>query len=552
MQRNRSGCLIWVSLLALAGFVIYLFRAELFFGRDLLVSLITRQPVETLPELPDAMRKTLFLAENTLAVFFLFFLIWYWTGAAAFPVRDNFQVWQIIQQIFSSLTKRAAPFLMVREGVLVGEVGRSSANAMIVDLESVVVLERQGMELALQSAISAENPEGFPRRTMARVVGPGLHLLRGGERLRDVMSLRMQVRKQENVHAQTLEGIELRTDVSAVFSLGQPPDIVQVAYVGDPEPYNLRVLQIDPETRQVLSIRDELDDQDKMEIHQSAQDFLYYLEPNSKLEIQQKNREAPPFFIEEDRIVAAAYSQARDVSSGQPESRWADLPAMVAADIFRDMISRYTLDDLYLPDNPDRFPLQEEIKPVFARRIRWMGVMAYQIIQRNNEESPRVGERVLHKDYRIAAVKSLRGAKMLRERGIKVIHAGFSELVPTDPHVNRQRVENWRARWQKEADLIRAEMEREVMRIKNHARAEKQREMIETLSSLFKSSAYSEEALSLRIFQALENAASDPYTRQLLSKEALNLLSSLEIWLAPEEKDHPGLLDSGGEEKVEK
>ena len=108
--------------------------------------------------------------------------------------------------------------------------------------------------------------------------------------------------------------------------------------------------------------------------------------------------------------------------------------------------------------------------------------------------------------------------------------------------MKQQRLEYWRARWQQQADLIRADLDLEVMRLRNRARAEKQREMSDTLSEILQSSNFSEEALTLRIFQVLEDAASDPNTRQFLPKDTINFLRSLRLWLLPDENVRPAML----------
>lgn len=531
MRKNRSGCLRWVMIAAAGGALVFIFRYELQLGLSLIRSLISGQPVEGIPDLVTSMKITIFITENILAAIFLVILVLYWVASSAFPVNDDHQVSMIVRRMIKSALGRVSPLLIVREGVLVGEVGRS--GAILIDLSSAVVIERQS-------------------NGTTRIGQPGLVFLRRGERVRDVVSLRKHIRTLEDVRGQTSEGIELSTNTSVAFTLGQPPDVIHVAYLGDENADNLQVLQVDPRTHKIIAIRDELDLADKEEIHNYANRFLYYLEPNSQFEVGEKTREFPPYQIDDQRIYSAVYSVARDVSGSQVSSRWMDMPAMVAAETYRNMISRYTLDDLYNPDDPDSFLLQDEIRPEFEWRVRSLGLLAYQFVQRNDGTPPQVNQRITHKDFRIAAVQELRGAKVLRERGIKVIKAGFSELRPTDPQVSQQWIENWQARWQKEADFIRADMDLEVMRIRNQAKAEKQREMIEQLSSLMKSSAFSEEALSLRIFQVLEDMASDPATRQYLPKDAFGLLKSLRLDLAVEKQPASKLLDRGAAEEEAK
>jgi hypothetical protein len=169
--------------------------------------------------------------------------------------------------------------------------------------------------------------------------------------------------------------------------------------------------------------------------------------------------------------------------------------------------------------------------------------MSYQFVHRLDGQLPAEGQRVDNRHFRIAPVQELRASKVLRDRGIKVLHAGFSELMPTDPKIRQQRLDNWRARWQKEADLIQADLDLEAVRIKNHARAEKQREIINTLSMIIHTTTYPEEALTLRVFQALEDIASEPPTRQLLPADTIRALKSLRLWLLSDDQARPVLLE---------
>ena len=364
--------------------------------------------------------------------------------------------------------------LIVREGERQNDVVLRGGGVALVDLDSAVVIERQRDHLRRWSAeAEGQSPTIGTMPFMCRVCGPGLVFLRRGERLRGIVSLRKQFRMLQKTLGQTSDGIEVSTTVFTIFSLGQPANVVQVAYTGEPAAENLRVIQIDAKSHKIKSIRDELDEQDKEEIHRFAQGFIYYVEPNSPLELRDKVSEAPPFLMDEQRILSAVYSRARNVSDGQPDSSWSDLPVMVATETFRNMISRVPYDALYFPEDPAKFPLQNEIKPAFLRQVRFMGVMSYQFLQRVNGEAPEVDQRVDHRQFRISSVQDLKGSKILRDHGIKIIHTGFSELVPTDPQVKQQRLEFWRARWQQQADIIRADLDLEVMRLRNRARAEK-------------------------------------------------------------------------------
>jgi hypothetical protein len=357
------------------------------------------------------------------------------------------------------------------------------------------------------------------------------------------VDLRKQFRINLGVRGYTSDGIEVKTHVFAIFTLGYPATVLKVAYYGGKEAQDLRVLQVDDDSQTIKSISDELDVQDKEEIHRYAQRYLAGNEPSISLERTETGDDTPPFPVNEERVFAAIHSRARDVADEKKRDTWADVPAQVATEVFRDMISQVKYDDIFLPNDPVNFPLVSQIKPAFARSVRYLGVMSYQFLQRRDGADPVEGERIEARQYRVSPVQKLSGSKVLRDRGIKIIHAGFAELKPADSAIKQQRLDNWRARWQRDSDLIKADSDLEIMRMRNKARADRQREMIANLSTIVQSTEYSEEALTLRIFQALEDVATDPYTRQLLPRDTINMLRSLRLWLLPDEHVRQAFLD---------
>jgi hypothetical protein len=50
---------------------------------------------------------------------------------------------------------------------------------------------------------------------------------------------------------------------------------------------------------------------------------------------------------------------------------------------------------------------------------------------------------------------------------------------------------------------------------------------------------HSEEIVALRILQALESAASDPHTQQLLPSDTIALMRTIRDWLLPGESRFP-------------
>lgn len=542
--RRNSGC--WLALVkaALILAILFLFRYEISLLWRLLLAapkLLRDQPVANLPPADDLLFQVLFIAFNLAGALLFSLLVVYLIGGAVLPVRNAAERWEAMRLFTRFVAGRRTPLLRVREGQLLRESllwQKVGGGAAIVDLSSAIVLERQ-TSTPLAPAAPVKPPTSAGQgRPIVRVGSPGLNFIRRNEKLRGVVSLRNQVRVNPGVLAYTSDGIEVKTNVVAVFSLGQPPQIIKVAYVGLPKPENLRVLNVDPKTRKIKSFSDELDEVDRQEIHRFATKYLSRHPSSAILEPLEQVCEHPPYPIDEKRIFAAVYSQARHATESKLDD-WTSLPALVATEIFHDMIALYSYDSLYLPDDPSRFPLQTDFKPAFARKVRYQGVISYQFVHRRDGQLPAEGQRLDQSRFYISPVQDLRTPKVLRDRGIKVLHAGFSELVPTDPQIKQQRLENWRARWQKEADLIKADLDLEAVRIKNRARAEKQREMINRLSTILNTSAYPEEALTLRIFQALEDIAADPSTRQLLPIDTIQVMKSLRMWLLPAGEEPP-------------
>ncbi|RPI29930.1 MAG: hypothetical protein EHM70_15170, partial [Chloroflexota bacterium] len=478
----------------------------------------------------------------------LFVFLLYLSAQFVLPVRNAAERSLVFQRIIDYLTGFHGPAVFIQEGKQIStpeEMRRILPGVAFVDASSAIVLEKQLMPVGLQPLerprISetdvAFTPVGESKANspLVRVKGPGLVFINMNERIRGVVDLRRQFRINLDVKGQTCDGIEVKTNVWVNFSLSQPPEVLKVAYTGE-RPEDIHVVlteqKIIPDpgaergyraVQVIKKFSDELDDIDKNEIHRFAQHFMVSKEPSAEIKTEGKRREYPPYSIDPRRIFAAVYSQARNVKEDRIVE-WSELPAMVATETFRNRISRVAYDSLYMPDDPKAFPLIESFKPSFSIAVRNQGVLSFQFLHRWDEALPGVGQALEQSEFRFAPVQELRQPKVLRERGIKVLFCGFSQLKPTNPAVIQRRLETWRARWQRETEVTRAYHDLEVMRIRNRARAQAQREMILTLSQIFEMSPHSEEAMAMRIFQALENAAADPATRQLLPRDTIQLL----------------------------
>ncbi len=431
------------------------------------------------------------------------------------------------------------PVIFVKEGSIAGlqvKPEKVSGGVAIVDLDSAIVLERSWHSLSLGVGGSLDTSRSAARsQHPGRVGGPGVVFIGLNERLRGLVSLRKQFRINLNVRAYTNDGIEIQNHVFAIFTLGQAPTVYKVAYMGEMLPENIRVIQIDESTKKVKAITDDLDEIDRVEVHQFAQVFLTSREVTASLEPNEKGKEYPPYVIDEQRILNAVYSQARRVGDSTLD-QWTDLPAFVATEVYRNLISQVAYDDIYMPKDAQRFPLQQDIKPRFARMVKSLGAMSFEFIHRLDDMPIEIGQKVDNRFFRMSTVRPFHSSKVLRDRGIKVIHAGFTDLNPTDPIIRRQRLENWRAHWQQQTDTIRAEHDREAAQILGRARAEKQKDIIATLSGILQSPEYSEEVLVLHIFQALEDFTTDPAARKILPRDSINLLRNLQMFLLPDDR----------------
>ncbi len=539
-QRPGCGKLLFRGLLLFV--VLFLFRYELGFLFDGLVSLYQMgrgRPATSLPPVDILLPHLLFLGTVLLGILGIVALVAFLAGRSLLPVASPSEQLDATRHFLSGLFHGEGPMRRVREGALVSEPGEyyeetvkkmRGGSVLIVDANSAVVLEGS----AARSALRRRKP-GSPRYPLSRVGWPGLVFIKPGEHYRGAVNLRRQFRINLNVLSHTSDGIEMKCHVFSLFSLSQPPAILKVAYCGAVEPASLRVLGINPETRRIQSITDDLDDADKAEIHRFAQSFIDVWNPLAPLEMDPASSDQPPYPIDEQRIFGAVYSQARHVKEGHVDT-WSDLPAQVATEIFRNMISIAGYDALYGLEDGSGYVLQTEFKPAFGRRMRTLGVASYQFVYRQDGACPAKDQRVDNRSFYIGPVQELHTSKVLRDAGIKVITAGFSEPSPVDAKIKQQRLDNWRARWQREADIARAGLDLQIEVIRSQAKLDKQHEMITSLIDIIKNTSYSEEALTLHVFQALEDVAADPATRSLMPADTVHLLDGLRAVMLQNER----------------
>ena len=527
-------------------------------------------------------------------LFVISFVLWLALCAQfILPVKTSSERWKAINRLFTYLIGRHGPIVHIKEGEIVsrpGELRRHGPGVLLVDLSSAVVLEKQEVPYRLFLRVVLRSIQGIsqlirPTRTklskpQARIEGGGLVFIdqdrfpkypRYTEIIRGVVDLRPQIRFQRNVHAHTADGIEIEADIFVLSTLGQKPDVFKVCYSdpksseskdnkgidkGEPKTSyiprseDLRVIQLEEKTIKVIKgFSDELDQEDKVEIQRFVQTYKNTSEEQSQDKAQAAKLDYLPFRFDKERIFAAVYLQAQDLAQGHLIP-WPDFSPRVAEEVFRDMLSKWKYDDLYLPENLNRFPLQDEFKPRFIHTVRNLGVMSYQFVKRKDGKPQEIGQVWDESQLDLFPVQDLHCSKVLRDRGVKVIAVGFRGMKFNDV-VHQQRLETWRAPWEQKAAKRKGERDREALIQRGKIRAKAQREMIQQLAQTLRSGLYSQEAVAVRVFQVLEEAAADPETRKFLPRDTINMLWSLRQWLlsnGEEPPDHPerGLPSSRG------
>lgn len=484
------------------------------------------------------------LGFNIILGFGLVFLLWLVLISlqALLPVNSPLDVYRTAFHLVLHLFRLHGQAVFIKDGKKLAtptELEKEGSGVVVVDFNSAVVLEEQVPKPSLIRKIIDSfllSLRLIDSYASPRVVGRGVVFTRRSERIREAVDLREQFRMRHDVHAYTRDGIELTTSANAAFTIGQEPDVLQITYMGERREQMLRSVRLEnlPDGRiKVKSFRDELDEADRNEIHHVARvaHRMNVLLPYSPME----PLETLPIFNAE-RVFSAVFSQARDPNGDLIP--WYDLPAMVAVDLFRELLSHIDYDDLYRPDQNDYFPLPG-FKEKFRIAVRNQGILSYRLVFDVSGELLEEERIYRENELLVSKVMPLTAPKVLRDRGIKVLASGFRELVPVSSVVYQQRLDTWRSKWDKETEILRANHELAASRVRSRARARAQREFAHVLTSILDKKEYSQEIMAVRVLQALEQVAADPNTHQLLPTDTIRLLSSVHNWLLPDEKQPP-------------
>ncbi len=465
---------------------------------------------------------------------------------------------EVIRRLIYYMFDLHGPVSFIQEGKVEtrsGKFRKIGLGVVNIDASSGAVFERQaylpGGVRRLLRFIGSHHPR---ENLTMRAAGPGVVFTRMGERIRDnAVDLRRQIRLRPGVRAHTRDGIEVQCVVLALFTIGEDPDVLRVTYeIGEDgleKAKNLRVIQLglrDPneddgeiyKVQNVRNLADDLDAEDKEEIHRFVQAYRRRgaITPNRDTE---ENNGWRPLKYDPERVLAAVAAQPYDVFYGK-DGDWGEIPVHLAVNVFREMLSKKMYDQLYMPTESGKKPPFRDIANRMRTRMIQQGTLAFQFVERKDGAPIAIKQDWLESQVVYYPERDLQSYKVLRARGIKLIHAGFTEMTPTRDDVRGQYLYDfWSAPWQQRATIVQADHELQAFRLKNKARTDAERDMADLLRRILRTETLSREALAVRVFQALEGVASDPLTQKLLPKDTIYLMRNLRRLLLPGDDDTP-------------
>ena len=491
---------------------------------------------------------------------FFFFAFMGLVAQFVLPVRTAYERRAVIERLFRYFLKMHGPAVVVREGIEIAnpeELRSSLPGVAFVDVTSAIVLERQPFISNLQGPLTrAGRQSGFKRsmsnmflnslqvvlegRTTAgkkpakaRALGPGIVFTELGERIRGVTHLRKQFRIQLNVEATTRDGFKVMGHVISIFTLGDPPPVIQVGYIADQaeaqnafHPKNLRGFTV--KNGVLTGFVDELDEVDQREVDVFARSARLPATPTPP------ERTSPlrtPYHFYPERVFQAVYADARRASDGALEN-WQDMPPKVAVEAFRNVLAGVHYSDLYMPKDAKEYPFLK-FRANFSRAVRNQCVLAFQYVARKDHQPFVIGQKWDERELDFFPVQELRSPKVLRNRGISLIAASFPEIKPVNPAARQQQVDYWRAQRSKEADLILADYDYEEIRVRGRARAVAERDIVESLGKTLDDASVQPDTLALRVLQSLESWSKDPDSDNRQGREIMRMIDTLHKWMFP-------------------
>jgi len=195
--------------------------------------------------------------------------------------------------------------------------------------------------------------------------------------------------------------------------------------------------------------------------------------------------------VQEGRLIERS-QEMRDgkVVENKQKRTWEEMIQVVATQVVRRIISEYSFDDLCAPYQPQREPRKEIIAKL----------------------------RQQLKDT-------------MKDWGIQVIGGGISNLMPADDGLLQQRIDNWRAEWERRMTAEVGKGEAEYIRMVESARAQAQAEMIRTISEGLERAGpvenVSTEVIALRFIESLEKMIESPGVHQALPPATMETVAAM-------------------------
>jgi hypothetical protein len=437
------------------------------------------------------------------------------------------------------------PAIFVRGGERVfrqGELDSTKPGVALVDLSSAVALVQHDdvKSMSLPSVEEWESSRKTPVKKKGKstyepkepeVKGPGVVFTEKGQKIDDAVDLRKQTRATDPlVEVYTRNGIKVNSKVTVVFSLSDSPEKMWVGYVGGKQKTDLKIFRVS-QTDTELTIKGgiSMDADDAADIISDALSDAEILPLNS----------LAPYLFYPDRVKSAIFNQARD-KDGKLIA-WHEAPLETATDIFRKMLSAVPYDRFFSgsflalnrrqasEDKTEKTTIQD-LKDDFALSVKARGLVAFQLIEQLNGQPFSFGQTVKFDELRQHPPMTLTREKFnfFRHMGIVVKSATFGDVLASDSEIQDKMLEAWKAKMEREVAVFNAEYELEAIRVRNRNRALAQEEMTHLLSGIFQSTPHFDEALALRVLQALETSVSDS---EMSSTDLHEILKNIHDWL---------------------
>jgi hypothetical protein len=449
------------------------------------------------------------------------------------------------------------PAIFVKGGVRIskqGELDSTKPGVALIDSSSAVALVQhddvRAMSLPSEDEWHDTHTRPLKKKKSAvyepkepEIKGPGVVFTEQGQKIDDTVDLRKQTRTSEFLEVYTRTGIKVKSKVTVVFSLSEAPETLLVGYVDGKQPTDLKILKVSQnETELTINGWVAIDVDDAIGILRASLPLSEGLPSNPLI----------PYQFDAERVKWAVFNQARDKDGNLVP--WHRAPLESASDIFRRMMSDVSYESFFSSDllNLNRRATDDDkkekttpqdfiasLKDDFALRVKARGLMTFQFVEHLNGD-PFTQRQVIRLDaLRKQAPVTLAQEKFnfFRHMGIVVKSASFGDVQASDPEVQDRMLAAWKARMEREISVFNAEYELEAIRMRNRNRALAQEEMTHLLAGVFQSTPNFDEALALRVLQALETSVTD---KEMPSADLNEILKNIHDWLLLDQKKDEG------------